>query len=80
MAMEPRGRCSLFCEDWGTQDRLLVSPTMWAHAVQAFYKALVDRAHSQNLRVIMHSCGYIYDIIEDLIEVGIDCLQLDSLS
>ncbi len=68
----------MFAEDWGTQDRLLVSPALWRHLFKPSFRVLVERAHSHNLHVLMHSCGYIYEIIEDLIEVGIDVLQLDQ--
>ncbi len=68
----------MFCEDWGTQDRLMVSPDMWRELFKPDFRLLCDRAHQQGLHVLMHSCGYIYDIIGDLIEVGIDCLQVDQ--
>ncbi|MBN1346780.1 MAG: hypothetical protein JXQ73_29080 [Phycisphaerae bacterium] len=68
----------MFCEDWGTQDRLMVSPAMWRELFKPDFRLLCDRAHRQGLHVLMHSCGYIYDIIPDLIEVGINCLQVDQ--
>lgn len=68
----------MFAEDWGTQDRLLVSPRTWRKMFKPSFQVLVARAHAHNMHVIMHSCGYIYEIIPDLIEVGIDCLQLDQ--
>ncbi len=67
-----------FAEDWGTQDRLLVSPALWRRLFKPSFHVLVGRAHAHGLHVIMHSCGYIYEIVEDLIEVGIDALQLDQ--
>jgi len=68
----------MFAEDWGTQDRLLVSPAVWRRLFRPSFEVLVGRAHELGMHVIMHSCGYIYEIIEDLIEVGIDVLQLDQ--
>lgn len=68
----------MFCEDWGTQDRLMISPDMWRELFKPDFQILCDRAHQQGLHVLMHSCGYIYDIIGDLIEVGVDCLQVDQ--
>jgi uroporphyrinogen decarboxylase len=68
----------MFCEDWGTQDRLMISPDMWRELFKPDFQLLCDRAHQQGLHVLMHSCGYIFDIIGDLIEVGIDCLQFDQ--
>jgi len=68
----------IFAEDWGTQDRLLVSPTTWRKIFGPSFRLLVEHAHARNLHVLMHSCGDIHEIIEDLVEVGIDALQLDQ--
>jgi hypothetical protein len=68
----------MFCEDWGTQDRLLISPRLWREMFKPSFKALCSRAHSRNMYVIMHSCGYIYEILEDLLEIGVNVFQLDQ--
>jgi len=67
-----------FCEDWGTQERLLVSPTMWHDLFRPTFERLVQRAHSRGLTVWMHSCGYVRDIIPSLVEIGVDVLQFDQ--
>jgi uroporphyrinogen decarboxylase len=67
-----------FCEDWGTQDRLLVSPTMWRDLFRPGFERLLSRAHSKGLTVWMHSCGCVRDIIPELVELGIDVLQFDQ--
>jgi len=66
------------CEDWGTQERLLVSPTMWREIFLPSFERVVARAHSRGLAVWMHSCGYLWEIIPDLIAVGVDVLQFDQ--
>lgn len=68
----------MFAEDWGTQDRLLVSPKTWRELFKPGFERLCKAAHERGLAVFMHSCGHIYEIIEDLIEVGIDVLQFDQ--
>ena len=65
-------------EDWGTQERLLVSPAMWREVFKPDYAKLCEVARRNRLAVWMHSCGYIWDIIEDLIECGVAVLQLDQ--
>ena len=67
-----------FCEDWGTQDRMLVSPGMWREIFKPGYRAIVDEATRQGVDVWMHSCGRMSVIIPDLIEVGIRLLQFDQ--
>ncbi len=65
-------------DDWGMQDRLWIDPALWRRIFKARYAALVRAAHEEGMHFFLHSCGYIWDIIEDLIEVGVDCLQLDQ--
>ncbi len=67
-----------FCEDWGTQDRLLISPALWKELFKPSFVRLCDLAHKKGMYVFMHSCGYVYEILEDLIETGIDVFQFDQ--
>jgi hypothetical protein len=68
----------MFAEDWGTEDRLLVSPRMWHELFESDFRRLITRAHERGLTVWMHSCGYIKDIIPTLVEMGLDVFQLDQ--
>jgi hypothetical protein len=68
----------MFGEDWGTQDRLLISPRMWRDVFKPDYAKLCDVARRNGMSVWMHSCGYIWDIIPDLVECGVSVLQLDQ--
>ncbi|MFH1824522.1 MAG: uroporphyrinogen decarboxylase family protein [Candidatus Firestonebacteria bacterium] len=67
-------------EDWGTQDRLLIHPNMWREIFKPLFKRLCDVAHSVGLDVLMHSCGYNWDILDDLAEAGINAFQFDQPS
>ena len=67
-----------FCEDWGTQNRLLVSPKMWRDIFKPLFARLCNTAHHAGLHVLMHSCGYNWEILDDLAEVGIDAFQFDQ--
>jgi len=67
-----------FCEDWGTQDRLLVSPKLWRQLFKPAYERICKLVHSKGMLFFMHSCGYIYEILEDLIECGVDVFQFDQ--
>jgi hypothetical protein len=68
----------MFPEDWGTQDRLMISPGMWREVFKPEFLALAGRAREHGLYVLMHSCGKMTDIIGDLIECGVHCLQFDQ--
>jgi uroporphyrinogen decarboxylase len=67
-----------FCEDLGTQDRLLMSPEMWRDIFRPLYERLTARAHQFGMKVIQHSCGYNWELVDDLCQAGIDCLQFDQ--
>lgn len=68
----------MFCEDWGTQERLLVSPRMWDELFRETFARLIERAHRRGLTVWMHSCGHVRDIIPILVDLGMDVLQFDQ--
>jgi len=68
----------MFCEDLGIQDRLLMSPTMWNDVFRPLYERLTSRAHRYGMKVIQHSCGYNWLLVDSLCEAGIDCLQFDQ--
>ena len=67
-----------FCEDLGVQDRLLISPPMWRDIFKPHYDRLISTAHQLGLKVLMHSCGYNWDLLDDLAQSGIDCFQFDQ--
>ena len=67
-----------FCEDWGTQDRLLINPKMWREIFKPLFARLCSTAHKVGLHVLMHSCGYNWEILDDLAEVGLNCFQFDQ--
>jgi hypothetical protein len=68
----------MFAEDWGTQDRLLVSPELWQRMFRPGFGRLCRTAHERGLFVIMHSCGYIREAMDGMLEAGIDAFQFDQ--
>lgn len=70
--------CIAFYDDWGTQDNLLISPAMWRSVFRPRYQWLFDRAHEMGLDVYFHSCGYIQDILDDFIDMGVDLMNISQ--
>jgi len=62
-------------EDWGSQTGLLISPAMWAEFFRDYYRAFFAEAHRHRMEVIFHSCGQVTDIVDELIDLGIDVLD-----
>lgn len=68
----------MWCDDWGLQDRLMISPAMWRKIWKPRYARVYEAAHKANLLTFLHSCGDITSIMDDLIEIGLDVIQMDQ--
>ncbi|MDR3552079.1 MAG: uroporphyrinogen decarboxylase family protein [Clostridia bacterium] len=66
-----------FYDDLGTQNSLLISPAMYREMIKPFHKRMYGyvREHYPNIKVLLHSCGAIYDLIPDFIEAGVQALN-----
>jgi len=64
-----------FGNDFGSQNGLLLSADMWYEFFFENIKKLAALAHSYGLKVMMHSCGAISEIVPYFIEAGVDILD-----
>lgn len=64
-----------FMDDWGSQKSLLISPAMWRELFKPLYKNYCDVIHAAGKKVFFHSDGHIFDIYDDLIEIGIEAVN-----
>ncbi|MDP6039725.1 MAG: uroporphyrinogen decarboxylase family protein [Candidatus Latescibacteria bacterium] len=67
-----------FCDDWGLQNRLMINPDAWRSIWKPRYARIYEAAHKAGLLTFLHSCGYIVDILDDLIDIGLDVIQMDQ--
>lgn len=74
-AKEGKPDCMWFFEDLGFKQKPFMSPAMYKEIIQPAHIKTFDYAHSNGLKIIVHSCGFIEPLIPDLIEAGMDCLQ-----
>ncbi|NLB96137.1 MAG: hypothetical protein GX785_10550 [Armatimonadetes bacterium] len=68
----------MFCDDWGLQERLMISPDKWREFWKPCYARVYAAAREAGMLTFLHSCGYIVDILDDLIEAGLDVIQMDQ--
>ena len=61
-----------FSDDLGFTDQLIVQPDLFRELFKPWYKKLFEQIHKHNMHVILHSCGYLWEIIPDLIDIGMD--------
>lgn len=62
-------------DDLGTQSAPLLNPDTYRKLIKPYCAELVALIKKYNKKVLMHSCGAIYDFIPDLIEMGIDAVN-----
>ncbi len=65
----------VLADDWGSQRSLLISPDSWRKLFKPVYQRLINRIKSAGKFVFMHSDGYIYDLYDELVEIGIDAVN-----
>ena len=63
-------------DDWGVQDGPLISPGMFRDTVAPRFKKIIDFIKTKtSAKVIYHTCGATYWVIQDLIDMGVDIVQ-----
>ncbi|MFH1927840.1 MAG: uroporphyrinogen decarboxylase family protein [Chloroflexota bacterium] len=63
-------------DDFGTQNSLLISPTLFREFFKPRYKYMIDFIKNRtNAKVFLHCDGAIFDLIDDFIEMGVDVLN-----
>lgn len=61
--------------DFGTQLSLICSRDHFMRFIMPWFKQFTHQGHRHNLQVVLHSCGSIYEVIDDIIEAGVQCLH-----
>jgi len=67
-----------WCDDWGLQDRTMVSPAIFREFFKPYYARIFKKAHENGILTLLHSCGNIMEILDDFIEAGLDVIQMDQ--
>jgi uroporphyrinogen decarboxylase len=65
----------LIGNDFGSQRGLMVSPDQLREHVFSGTRQLIEQAHAYDLKLVHHSCGSIYEIIPDIIDLGADAIH-----
>lgn len=64
-------------DDLGTQNGPYISPRLYRQMIKPYHKRIYSEIHRLNptVRLFLHSCGSVYDLIPDFIEIGVDVLN-----
>ena len=66
----------MFAEDLGFQEQTMVSPQMFQEQLKPYLKRMVAHVKSRtSAKVGLHSCGSVYSLIDDFIDIGLDVLN-----
>jgi uroporphyrinogen decarboxylase len=63
-------------DDIGHQDRLCMSPATYRRVFKPRHARMMQAIRSRSSAPVMwHTCGSVVDVIDDLAEIGVDCLN-----
>ncbi len=70
--------CAMVYDDLGTQQATLVSHEIYKKRIKPYQKIIIENIRKYlrpEAKIMIHSCGSIYDFIPDLIEIGVQILN-----
>jgi uroporphyrinogen decarboxylase len=67
-------------DDLGFHTNTLLEPDTIRQHIIPQYKRIIDIVHAGNKKFLLHSCGCIFDVMDDLIAIGIDAKHSNEKS
>ena len=58
--------------DLAGEKTTIMSPAHYREFIKPYHKEIVDHAHRKGMKIVKHSDGNIWPILEDLVEIGFD--------
>jgi uroporphyrinogen decarboxylase len=62
-------------DDWGQQRRLQMGPRIWREFIKPVLARMYAVVRKAGRFVMIHSCGDVDELFDDLIEIGLDCFN-----
>lgn len=62
-------------DDWGSQQALLIRPSMWREMIKPHYERLYGYVKSKGVLISHHADCFCKPIVEDMVDLGIDVWQ-----
>ena len=62
-------------DDWGENERMMMRPEQWREHIYPTESITVQAARAAGGMVSVHCDGYFYDVLEDLVEMGVQCVH-----
>ena len=64
-----------FGDDWGAQQGLQMGPSLWREFILPVVKRMYGAVVDAGKYVMIHSCGDVDELFEDLISIGLSCFN-----
>ena len=58
--------------DLAGEETMIMSPEHYREYIKPYHRELVDHAHGRGVKIVKHSDGNVWPILDDLVEVGFD--------
>ncbi len=65
-------------DDWGFQDRLMLPPDAFHQFFKPRYQRVYSFARERGMITMLHSCGYITEILDGFKQAGLQVIQMDQ--
>ncbi len=64
-----------FGDDWGQQHGLLMGPVLWYEFMYPVLKQMYGLVRESGKYIFIHSCGDVDELLDDLIDIGVNCFN-----
>ena len=64
-----------FGDDWGQQIGLIMGYNLWKEFIFPYIKRMYSRVREAGKYVLIHSCGDVDELFDDLINIGVNCFN-----
>lgn len=65
----------LIYDDYGFKSGLLMSPNKYRRYILPWIEKACTVAHEKGVKIILHSCGDIFPIFKDIVDIGVDAIH-----
>ncbi len=64
-----------FGDDWGQQHGLIMGYELWKEFIYPYLQRMYNHVHKAGKFVMIHSCGDVDELFDDLVDIGLDCFN-----
>ena len=64
-----------FGDDWGQQSGLIMGYGVWKEFIYPALERMYGEVKKHGKKVVIHSCGDVDELFDDLVEIGLDCFN-----